>query len=453
MNVLDLAQRNGRQYRKASATNGGEWHGPCPGCGGDDRFHIWPAENEGQGGYWCRGCGKFGDAIQFLRDFEGRTYFQACAELGIKAKDVPGRGFGAIRHPGAAPPAIQSFTPAVAAAPADLWCQKAKKFVSWAAENLAKDHDQLAWLAGRGISPETASRFRLGWNPGEGGKDLYRPRKVWGLEEVLREDGRPKALWIPRGLVIPLVKEGQVQRIRIRRPEGEPRYYVLPGSSPATMILEPQRRAFVVVEAELDAIACAAAQESAGAVGLGSVAAKPDAEAYQLLQRALQILNALDYDAAGAKTIGSGWWEQQFDRCDRWPVPRGKDPGDAARLGIDLKSWIQAGLPPALTIGGEAGAEENRPERQITGDSGKEPEKPGMMEGVPAAIIELRDLLRKNPGVKIVNTPERYTVHRGGKFVSGRIGELVFRCPEVMDYISLNPAREIDAGNLIRVTA
>lgn len=31
--------------------------------------------------------------------------------------------------------------------------------------------------------------FRLGWNPGEAGKDLYRQRESWGLETVLKENG------------------------------------------------------------------------------------------------------------------------------------------------------------------------------------------------------------------------------------------------------------------------
>jgi hypothetical protein len=51
--------------------------------------------------------------------------------------------------------------------------------------------------------------------------------------------------------------------------------------------------------------------------------------------------------------------------------------------------------------------------------------------------------------VRIINTPTRYTVLRDGKYVGGRINELVFKTPEVLDYITAHPAAEIGAGNLL----
>ena len=41
------------------------------------------------------------------------------------------------------------------------------------------------------------------------------------------------------------------------------------------------------------------------------------------------------------------------------------------------------------------------------------------------------------------------TVLRDGKYVGGRINELVFRTPDVTDYILNHPAEEIGAGNLV----
>jgi len=451
MNTLDLATKR-VQLKKVSSTHGGEYQGPCPGCGGTDRFHVWPQQNEGKGGYWCRGCGKAGDNIQFLRDFEGLTFREACARLDISLPERP-RSRGDRPPPQTAP----EFHPDRHVPPADLWQEKADKLIAWAQTNLSKNAETLAWLAGCGISTETAANFRLGWNPGEDGKDLYRPRKSWGLPEVLKDDGRPKALWIPRGLVIPYIVDGIVYRIRIRRPEGEPRYYVLPGSSMATMIIGRERRAFVIVESELDAIAVAASTPYlSGSVALGSVSAKPDANTYAVLQGALQILNALDYDAAGAKAIE--WWDEHFDRCDRWPVPQGKDPGDAVRMGTDLEQWIKAGLPPALTIGNARDASKGAYiPSEILQDAhplAVAVEKPDKIELVtsldyPPPVLELWGLLKKNPSVKIINTPTRFTVLRDGKYVGGRINELVFRTLEVTDYLSNHPAEEIDAANLI----
>ena len=67
----------------------------------------------------------------------------------------------------------------------------------------------------------------------------------------------------------------------------------------------------------------------------------------------------------------------------------------------------------------------------------------------PAPLLELRELLRKNPGVRIINTPERFTVLRDGKYVGGRINRLVFHEPLVRDYLLAHPAGEIGWENLI----
>jgi len=63
--------------------------------------------------------------------------------------------------------------------------------------------------------------------------------------------------------------------------------------------------------------------------------------------------------------------------------------------------------------------------------------------------MELRELLRKNPGVRIINTPERFAVLRDGKYVGGRINRLVFQDPQVRDYVLEHPAAEISWENLI----
>ncbi len=73
MTILDLLNSDGFQPKKIASTNGGEYAGVCPFCGGEDRFHVWPAE----GRYWCRKCEKKGDAIQYLRDKHGLSYQDA----------------------------------------------------------------------------------------------------------------------------------------------------------------------------------------------------------------------------------------------------------------------------------------------------------------------------------------------------------------------------------------
>jgi hypothetical protein len=73
--LLALATQD-TTLRHAASTGGGEWCGPCPGCGGCDRFRMWPEK----GRYWCRGCNKKGDAI--LRDFRGLSFREAARRVG-----------------------------------------------------------------------------------------------------------------------------------------------------------------------------------------------------------------------------------------------------------------------------------------------------------------------------------------------------------------------------------
>ena len=104
----------------------------------------------------------------------------------------------------------------------------------------------------------------------------------------------------------------------------------------------------MIVETELNAFMVAAALEDVGAMAMGSSHAKPDAVCHRHLERALKILNALDFDKAGA----SAWrcWQENYRQAVRWPVPEGKDPGDAYAAGVDIAAWIDAGLPPVMTI-------------------------------------------------------------------------------------------------------
>lgn len=347
-NVLDLVGRSGIELRKASTAKGGEYQGPCPGCGGNDRFHVWPEQNissDGSmaGSYWCRQCGKKGDCIQFLRDFEGLSFREACDRLGRQVPD-------SRRLSKPTKPSPNEWEPTAHEGPAEIWQKKAMAFVTWSFEQLFDNQKELDWLMSRGIREESIARYALGWNPGDEGKDLFRAREAWGLSKKVKENGRARALWLPIGMVIPSLINGRLQRIRIRRPEPKvmgPKYYVVPGSSMGTMVLEPERKTHMVVESELDAILIAQeATDLTGAVAVGSASTKPDDNATRVLKSSLQILVALDFDGAGAKAWP--WWKENFPDCERWPVPKGKDPGEAFQKGIDLREWIKAGLPPGL---------------------------------------------------------------------------------------------------------
>lgn len=73
--ATDLLQLAGR-YSKLTRASSTEMQGPCPKCGGTDRFHV-KAD-----GWFCRTCHpKFGDAIEFIRWAEGKTFPEAVEML------------------------------------------------------------------------------------------------------------------------------------------------------------------------------------------------------------------------------------------------------------------------------------------------------------------------------------------------------------------------------------
>ena len=348
--LLGLVESRGIRMRKVGNKHGGEYHGPCPFCGGEDRFAVWPHQRSNicEGTFWCRGgntpgngCGKRGDTVNFIMQTSGISFKDACYRLNIPLPESK-----ALRTPAAAPAERRADQTKMIEPPNAIWRTKARAFVE-TAYNAIWDHpDVIDWLVARGIPESAIGRYGLGWNA----KDYYRPRAVWGLPPELKEDGRERKLWLPPGLVIPQVmKGGEIWRIRIRREgEAKPKYWAVPGSAMGCLVLGKGRVA-VVVEAELDTIAVAiAAGDLVTAVGLGSAQLRPDTATAALLRNSIDILFALDFDRPGAKELK--WWQEHYPKSRPWPVPDGKDPGEAVKAGEDLRAWIMAGLPPAFHV-------------------------------------------------------------------------------------------------------
>lgn len=349
---------------KGTNKRGREMAGPCPSCGGDDRFCVWPDQNRGQGSYACRGCSRAGDVLQFFMDFEGMSFREAAKAAGKKLAKIERRSCPQ-------PPKGADATHSIEAAPVEdaspEWKVKASAFAEWCTEQLFATPEQLTWLQQRGLDFDAITTYRLGWNPGDGKRScLIRPRKVWGLPDAPPHKGGDKPrkhLWLPRGIVVPaLESSGTVKRLRIRRPEADrevylpkAKYCVVPGSNMEQLLLPqkpagilPASIACVVVESELDAIML---HHRAGELCsvLGSMTAQicslPPA-VYQAVKNCAVILVATDVgdeNEAGKK----GWelWHNTFPQAVRWPCVNGKDPGEMFAAGVDMREWILAGLP------------------------------------------------------------------------------------------------------------
>lgn len=456
MNVLDLLQSKGIRTRRVASTKGGEYASACPNCGDrskpdSDRFRVWPSQNEGEGSYWCRGCDKSGDVVQFLIDFSGMTFKEACRELN---RPLPSSWQIPSPQPKTQKP---DWQPGKSDPPAGvdqtLWQKKAGKLVDWAHEHLIEYPSGMAWLEKRGIKQQTIKKFKLGWNPGERGKPaMFRPRESWGLPTILKDDGKKKKLWIPQGLVIPYLLEGKTQRIRIRRDgirsKNDIKYYILPGSNMMPMVTGLSHSIFVVVESELDVILLEQeAGNIAGMIAMGSAAARPDLETNKILKCAQCILVAMDFDQAGAKAWQ--WWKDQFNQAERWPVPEGKDPGDAYQAGIKLKEWVIAGMPPAFRIG--RSSLDRKKQKRPRLPNRKKPVQ-SQEADLPAPLQELRDLLQKYP-VAIRAVRKRTTIMPQEGWdnwdVSKRISELVYFNSIVSNYLHDHPDPVIDKNNFL----
>lgn len=324
-----------------------EMCGPCPWCGGKDRFTLFTGQgNNGLGRFWCRQCGKGGDAIQFLRELEGLGFKEAKLALGLP--DAP---YQRKRQQATKLQQQPEFIPSAIELPGPLWQERSAKLVTWAAEQLHQAHDIQAWLIQeRGITPTTALAARLGWIP----KDYFRPREAFGLPSKIKDNGKPRRVWIPRSLCIPVFHfGGSLLRVKFRVAEpgpSRPKYIPLPQVEKCTApLVLPSRSGALpwqVVESELDALLLAQeAGHFVNVVAMGSASYRPDAATWVKLQAAPRVLLSLDFDEAGNKAACQ-WWEAHLPPglCKLWPVPVGKDPCDSWKAGWNLAEWTQAGI-------------------------------------------------------------------------------------------------------------
>ncbi len=462
--ILDLVAAKGIEVKRVASTKGGEYHGPCPGCGGSDRFHVWPDQNEGAGSFWCRSCDIGGDGITFLMEFEGLSFADACREIGREldhtggvtaAPSLPKGGKG-----------VAKYEPVKPGAPVgDLWAEKAGSLVDWAHKALLADPAPVEWLQARGIRTDMAVRHRLGWNRGRDGRDIWRPRESWGLETITKENGQRKRLWFPRGLLIPTIdRSGRVRRIRVRRwADDPPRYYVIPGSNMGQTTTSETARAHMVVESDLDSILIEQmAGDWVGVVALGSSHTKPDSGVYGVLKASPVLLLAMDFDKAGQTAME--WWGQHFPRSKPWPVPKGKDPGEAYSLGVDIRQWVLAGLPrawvegtkgPSTWVDGKGGGAEKEGGQAADraadpGGAGRKIDEaaPVLAEGVRAFI----DMLKRYP-LQVYSSAMRTQIREPGEWAhrnweaSKMFSQLVFFNEDVRAYINGHPDRLITRKN------
>jgi len=201
----------------------------------------------------------------------------------------------------------------------------------------------LEWLHGRRLSDDTLWAAGIGYNP----TDQYTERETWGLPPETNDRGRPKKLWLPRGVVIPWVISGDLWgvRIRIPKPVGPiEKYYWIPGGAPALYRADTLTGALpaVLVEGEIDALTIAQeAGDLAEAVATGSTHGARHVRWLARLALSPAVLVAYDTDEPGEKA--AGYWLDVVKNAKRWR-PYWGDANGLAQEGVSVRNWIDAGL-------------------------------------------------------------------------------------------------------------
>ncbi len=314
---------------QTSLKDGGEYHSPCPGCGGKDRFIIWP----GIARYWCRQCDAKGDSIQFCRDFQGLTFQDARKKVLNRLEDGPPQ----FRRPTAV---------SMPRVPSNSWKKKAAYYVEQAHQRLLIDKAALNLVAERGLTIDAIKQNQLGWNPIK----KFPLRTDWGLEETNKQ----KWLCLPAGVVIPIFDGGSINKIKIRKSEWQKddlygKYYEVPGSSNNLPILgDPSKEVVVVVEAEFDAMLIVQeAGEFCSCLALGGAQKRPNHLLREWLLKKKLVIFALDFDATG-KNEYIIYWGKSYPNLEPWPVPEEKSPGDYYAKKGSIREWITDGIKNLL---------------------------------------------------------------------------------------------------------
>lgn len=312
--LLALISRD-TQLKHTASTDGGQWSGPCPWCGGRDRFCVWP--NAEHPHYWCRQCGRKGDAIQYLRDKDGLSFAEAKERLGMATDQLPRRS---------AP--VQPRQDPELEPPGREWQDAARQIVSECAAALAVERGAgaLDYLHARGLEDDTIWRARLGWNPQA--RELH-------------------SLWVERGITMPWQMGADLWAVNVRRfdaagnPDSDPKYKAIAGGPKAVpygVASLAGKGIALVLEGEFDALLVQQeAGDLVGAIALGSAKGLPNAGiAYLLPCRRLLVCG--DSDERGESMAAK--WRALSARVRPVRVPEGKDVTEFWQMGGRVRDWV-----------------------------------------------------------------------------------------------------------------
>lgn len=264
------------------------------------------------------------------------SYSEACNKVGKPPQRI---------HSSTIYPKKELFSPKKADTPPDLWLKAASSFACNSHQSLLNNLTGLRSLQERGFSLSSLETFLLGWNPEEKTVSM----QSWGLAKEIKEDGKERKIWLPKGIVIPSFSNGTLIKLKVRRahwsPESTlPKYIEIVGNMKCPSFYgNINSNVIILVEAELDAMLIQQyASDICCCLAIGGAGKKPDLDSHMILQKASVILFALDFDAAGNKAFH--FWKDTYPHLRAWPIPFSKSPGDALKLGVNLRKWVSIGI-------------------------------------------------------------------------------------------------------------
>lgn len=283
-----LAQYLAAQGFSLKKKTSNEWSMPCPICGGTDRMVIFAdGGRNNQGKYYCRGCGRHGDAVSWKVDIEGHSIADVLPK-DRKTKDT----WQEKKMP--EPYDWEQF-------------KRFSRSVIEAARRHVHDVDAQAFYRSRALSPDTVERCGFGWCP----RDIFFPARDTG-----RRDG--KSTCVPAGAVFPLgCDDGAIDGVLVRRADVRQwdrfgKWCQIPiGKSNFSFLLgddcQVTGRSLVVVESVLDAASVYQARGGlVASMALLGASKRPTGRALRWLEQAGKILVCADSDSGGVnlcKTI------------------------------------------------------------------------------------------------------------------------------------------------------
>lgn len=278
--------------------------------------------------WYCFGCQLGGDTVTWMKQYHHLSLKDAFKALGHSDR-FPHTPMNLNLH---------SAQKHEVAPPSALWQQRGRAFLQYTTEQIWNNPASLAYLhKERLLNDETIRAFGLGYNP----RTIWDLPEHWGLA-----DGKTKRVWLPQGIVIPCVVKGNLWSVKIRQLQGDPKYALVKGSSPALYgaDLLAGCSTLLMTEGEFDTLlAWQHLQNIADVATLGSAGKKLAIEQWgQYLLPAQKIIVTLDSDDAGAKGAQSLTKLSAQIHAVRIPslIPAGKDITDFVQAGGDLLEWL-----------------------------------------------------------------------------------------------------------------